>query len=108
YLTIQADPDMIQQVLINLIKNGIEAVSEEPDPMIRLYGTYDDVTVKIEVIDNGPGIIREALESIFVPFYTTKKSGSGVGLSLSRQIMQLHHGTLNVASEPGVRTVFTL
>lgn len=108
YLTIQADPDMIQQVLINLIKNGIEAVSEEPDPMIRLYGTYDDMTVKIEVIDNGPGIIREALESIFVPFYTTKKSGSGIGLSLSRQIMQLHHGTLNVASEPGVRTVFTL
>lgn len=108
YLTIQADPDMIQQVLINLIKNGIEAVSEKPDPMIRLYGAYDDMTVKIEVIDNGPGIIREALESIFVPFYTTKKSGSGIGLSLSRQIMQLHHGTLNVVSEPGVRTVFRL
>jgi signal transduction histidine kinase len=60
------------------------------------------------VSDNGPGIIREALQSIFVPFYTTKKTGSGIGLSLSRQIMQLHNGTLNVESEPGVRTVFTL
>lgn len=107
YLTIQADAEMMEQVLINLIKNGIEAVSEIPNPIIQLIGTYDD-TVKIEVIDNGPGIIREALESIFVPFYTTKKTGSGIGLSLSRQIMQMHHGTLTVESEPNVRTVFTL
>src|SRR5690606_17400623 len=108
YLTIQADQDMIEQVLINLVKNGIEAVAETPKPSIQLRGAYDEMTVKTEVCDNGPGIIREALESIFVPFYTTKKSGSGIGLSLSRQIMQLHHGTLNVESEPGVRTVFTL
>lgn len=108
YLTIQADADMIEQVLINLIKNGIEAVAETPNPHIELAGLYDETGVRIEVADNGPGIIREALESIFVPFYTTKKSGSGIGLSLSRQIMQLHNGTLNVESEPGVRTVFTL
>jgi nitrogen fixation/metabolism regulation signal transduction histidine kinase len=108
YLTIQADQEMIEQVLINLIKNGIEAVEETENPTIRLVGKYDEMAVKIEVIDNGPGIIREALESIFVPFYTTKKTGSGIGLSLSRQIMQLHHGTLTVDSEPGVRTVFTL
>ena len=108
YLTIQADQEMIEQVLINLIKNGIEAVEETENPTIRLVGKYDEMAVKIEVMDNGPGIIREALESIFVPFYTTKKTGSGIGLSLSRQIMQLHHGTLTVDSEPGVRTVFTL
>jgi len=108
YLTIQADQEMVEQVLINLIKNGIEAVEETENPTIRLVGKYDEMAVKIEVIDNGPGIIREALESIFVPFYTTKKTGSGIGLSLSRQIMQLHHGTLTVDSEPGVRTVFTL
>jgi nitrogen fixation/metabolism regulation signal transduction histidine kinase len=108
YLTIQADADMIEQVLINLIKNGIEAVTETPNPRIELAGLYDETGVRIEVADNGPGIIREALESIFVPFYTTKKTGSGIGLSLSRQIMQLHNGTLNVDSEPGVRTVFTL
>lgn len=108
YLTIQADQEMIEQVLINLIKNGIEAVSETENPAIELVGKYDEMAVKIEVTDNGPGIIREALESIFVPFYTTKRTGSGIGLSLSRQIMQIHHGHLTVDSEPGVKTTFTL
>ena len=62
----------------------------------------------IEVIDNGPGIIGEALDKVFVPFFSTKKTGSGIGLSLSRQIMQLHNGNLYVTSIPGVKTVFTL
>ncbi len=108
YLTMNADAEMIEQVLINLIKNGMEALSETPNARIKLIGTYDDSSVKIEVIDNGPGIIREAIKSIFVPFYTTKKTGSGIGLSLSRQIMQMHSGSLTVTSEPGVETVFTL
>lgn len=108
YLTIQADAEMIEQVLINLIKNGIEALGDTKDPMIKLIGTYDESAAKIQVIDNGPGIIREAIKSIFVPFYTTKKTGSGIGLSLSRQIMQMHHGSLTVDSEPNVETVFTL
>ncbi len=108
YLTMNADAEMIEQVLINLIKNGMEALSETPNSRIKLIGTYDDSSVKIEVIDNGPGIIREAIKSIFVPFYTTKKTGSGIGLSLSRQIMQMHSGSLTVTSEPGVETVFTL
>lgn len=107
YLTIQADEELIEQVIINLIKNAIEAVSETENPVIQLIAHYD-AAVKIEVIDNGPGIIREALESIFVPFYTTKRTGSGIGLSLSRQIMQMHNGTLTVDSEPGVKTIFTL
>src|SRR5690606_7114530 len=107
-ITILDDIDMMGQVLFKLVKNGIEAVAETPNPRIELAGLYDETGVRIEVSDNGPGIIREALESIFVPFYTTKKTGSGIGLSLSRQIMQLHNGTLNVESEPGVRTVFTL
>jgi two-component system nitrogen regulation sensor histidine kinase NtrY len=64
--------------------------------------------VIVEVSDNGPGIIKEALAKIFVPFFTTKKAGSGIGLSLSRQIMQMHNGTLTVESEPDVRTVFIL
>ena len=55
-----------------------------------------------------PGIIKEALEHIFVPFYTTKRTGSGIGLSLSRQIMQMHNGSITVESEPDVRTTFTL
>jgi len=108
YLTIQADVEMIEQVLINLLKNAIEALGETPDPKLELIGRYDESAVKIEVIDNGPGIIKEALEHIFVPFYTTKRTGSGIGLSLSRQIMQMHNGSITVESEPDVRTIFTL
>ncbi len=108
YLTIQADEEMIEQVLINLLKNAAEAASNTRDPQIELVGKYHGSQIKIEVTDNGTGIIPEAMENIFVPFYTTKKSGSGIGLSLSRQIMQLHNGTLTVESEPSVKTVFTL
>ncbi len=108
YLTIQADAEMIEQVLINLLKNAVEALSETEKPILRLIGRYDENVVKIEVIDNGSGIIKEAIDQIFVPFYTTKRTGSGIGLSLSRQIMQMHNGSINVESEPDVKTIFTL
>jgi two-component system, NtrC family, nitrogen regulation sensor histidine kinase NtrY len=108
YLTIQADVEMIEQVLINLLKNAIEALGETKNPVLHFIGSYDGSSIKVEVIDNGSGIIKEALEHIFVPFYTTKRSGSGIGLSLSRQIMQMHNGSITVESEPDVRTVFTL
>jgi nitrogen fixation/metabolism regulation signal transduction histidine kinase len=108
YLTIQADVEMIEQVLINLLKNAIEALGETENPTLSLTGRYSDNTIKIEVTDNGPGIIKEAREHIFVPFYTTKRTGSGIGLSLSRQIMQMHNGSLSVESEPDVKTVFTM
>lgn len=108
YLTIEADEEMIEQVLINLIKNAIEACSDTANGKIELIGKYSDENVLIEVVDNGPGIIREALDKVFVPFFTTKKSGSGIGLSLSRQIMQMHNGYLSVVSNPNVKTVFTL
>lgn len=108
HLTLQMDEELIEQVLINLLKNAIEALAGKPAATIALRGTYTGGHVIIEVEDNGPGIIREALEAIFVPFYTTKKTGSGIGLSLSRQIMHLHGGTLSAESEPDVRTVFRL
>ncbi len=108
YLTIQADLEMIEQVLINLLKNAIEALSETENPSLQLIGHYHDNAVRIEIIDNGSGIIKEALEHIFVPFYTTKRTGSGIGLSLSRQIMQMHKGSITVESEPDVMTKFTL
>jgi two-component system, NtrC family, nitrogen regulation sensor histidine kinase NtrY len=108
YLTIQADVEMIEQVLINLLKNAIEALAETPNAKLTLTGRYSENAVKIEVEDNGPGIIKEALEHIFVPFYTTKRTGSGIGLSLSRQIMQMHNGSLSVESEPNVKTIFTM
>jgi two-component system, NtrC family, nitrogen regulation sensor histidine kinase NtrY len=108
YLTIQADEEMIEQVLINLIKNAIESLENVPDGKIVLTGTVNENVVIIEVTDNGPGIIPEAIERIFIPFFTTKKSGSGIGLALSRQIMQMHNGSLTVKSEPDVKTTFTL
>jgi two-component system nitrogen regulation sensor histidine kinase NtrY len=108
FITLQIDEEMIEQVLINLVKNAIEASSQSEHPKIEMAGKILNNSVIIEVRDNGTGIIKEALNRIFVPFFTTKKTGSGIGLSLSRQIMQLHEGTLSVVSEPNVETVFTL
>lgn len=108
YITIQGDEEMIEQVLINLVKNAMEALEHVEDPRIELNGSFTDNVVQIEVIDNGSGIIPEAIERIFIPFFTTKKTGSGIGLALSRQIMQMHNGSLTVKSEPDVKTVFTL
>jgi nitrogen fixation/metabolism regulation signal transduction histidine kinase len=107
YLTIQADEEMIEQVLINLVKNAMESLGAKTGK-IELRGYHTENGVMIDVTDNGPGIIREALSRIFVPFFTTKKSGSGIGLSLSRQIMQMHNGALTVESEPDIKTVFRL
>jgi signal transduction histidine kinase len=108
YLTVQADEEMIQQILINLIKNAVESLAGSENGKIELNGKYAENALLIEVRDNGPGIIKEAIDKIFVPFFTTKKTGSGIGLSLSRQIMQMHNGNLSVISEPDVETVFTL
>src|SRR6267154_903806 len=108
YLTLQADAEMIEQVLINLVKNAMESLSQNGTGKIELSGKYDGQNILIEVADNGPGIIPEAINRIFVPFFTTKKTGSGIGLALSRQIMQMHNGSLTVQSQPEVKTVFTL
>ena len=109
-LSMQADEELIEQVLINLVKNAIEAFRQDhPGPRICINSTLNEnENVQIMVEDNGKGIIREALDQVFIPFYSTKSTGSGIGLSLSRQIMQLHNGTLTVDSEPNERTVFTL
>lgn len=105
-LTIKADSSQIQQVLINLIKNASEAFSIQTSRLITLNAYSTDSHTVIEVEDNGDGIEPEALENIFIPFYTTKKTGSGIGLSLSRQILQQHGGNLTVVSEVGKGTVF--
>lgn len=108
-LYIDADSELMEQVLINLVKNAIEAVGEKQNPEVRLTGCIDkDSQICIKVHDNGQGILPEAQERIFIPFYTTKKNGSGIGLALSRQIMQLHNGTLSVESQPDKYTEFTL
>ena len=108
-LELNIDEELIEQVLINLIKNAIEALEETEKPTVAVSAYTDaNSNIIISVRDNGPGIIREALDQIFIPFYSTKKRGSGIGLSLSRQIMQLHNGSLNVDSEPNEFTEFTL
>ena len=108
-ILIYADEKMISQVLINLVKNSREALSEKDNGRIELLaGRNKNGQVEICVKDNGPGIPKELLDEIFVPFFTTRESGSGIGLSLSRQIMRLHGGTLKVHSIPGKETVFCL
>jgi nitrogen fixation/metabolism regulation signal transduction histidine kinase len=106
-LTISADKIMIDQVIINLIKNAIQAFEEQEEKLIELKaGLNEKSRPVISVKDNGTGIDPEAMEKIFIPFFTTKKTGSGIGLSLSRQIMRQHQGTLTVKSTVGKGTEF--
>jgi two-component system nitrogen regulation sensor histidine kinase NtrY len=108
-LHIVADATLVEQVLINLVTNALEAMQHQPAPQLRLaaYAQAPHRMV-LEVTDNGTGIDTPLLDEIFVPFFTTKKAGSGIGLSLSRQIMQLHHGSIQVQSEPGRGSQFQL
>lgn len=106
-LTISADKNMIDQVIINLIKNAMQAFEDQENKLIELKAGLNEKTRPvISVRDNGSGIDPEAMEKIFIPFFTTKKTGSGIGLSLSRQIMRQHQGTLTVKSSVGKGTEF--
>lgn len=108
-MMVMADKTLIEQVLINLIKNAIQAFGEKTDKKISLYAHLNETgNVLISVKDNGTGIEPEALEKIFIPFFSTKKTGSGIGLSLSRQIMRQHEGNIAVKSEMGEGTEFVL
>ncbi|MCS3668288.1 signal transduction histidine kinase [Salinibacter ruber] len=108
-LTLTADPDLIDQALINLALNAVQAVEKQVDARIELRAYVDPQSRPvIQVRDNGPGIPGDVQEKIFVPFFTTKDDGSGIGLSLTRQIMRLHNGTISVRSTPEEGTTFTL
>ncbi len=106
-LIVNADEKLIEQVLINLIKNASEALLGCEKPKINIDTELINDRVLIKVSDNGKGISPEVLDNIFIPFFTTKEKGSGIGLSLSRQIMHLHGGNISVKSEPD-NTIFTL
>jgi two-component system, NtrC family, nitrogen regulation sensor histidine kinase NtrY len=104
-----ADENLISMVLINLIKNALEANTDNSNCIIKVWAEKGkDNHMQIFVSDNGPGISEENLDKIFIPFFTTRTNGSGIGLSLSRQIMGAHGGTLNVKSVPGAETTFSL
>ena len=108
-LSLDADTNLLEQVLINLVVNAIEAVKEKEHPKIVL-SAYMNSNKKpvIKVADNGSGMPAEILEKIFIPFFSTKKSGSGIGLSLCKQIMMLHKGNIQVQSIEGEGTAFLL
>ena len=108
-LSFEADPSLIEQVLINLIVNAIEAVKEQENPRIIL--SADSNTLKkviLKVADNGTGMPEELMDKIFIPFFSTKKNGSGIGLSLCKQIVMLHKGNIQVQSVEGKGTAFAL
>jgi nitrogen fixation/metabolism regulation signal transduction histidine kinase len=108
-LELLADEKQISQVLINLVKNAFQAIENTTEATVRITTKLDiNSRPEIKVIDNGPGIPEELMDKIFIPFFTTKKTGSGIGLSISRQIMQLHGGSLKIASIPGKVTTAAL
>lgn len=107
-LVAEVDINLIEQVLINLLVNAIEAVKEKPHPQITLSATAENNKILVKVKDNGAGIAPELIDSIFIPFFSTKKNGSGIGLSLCKQIMLLHKGNIQVQSIEGEGSVFLL
>lgn len=105
-LKLTADEKLIKQVMINLVKNSVEAINHRHgEIIIKAYNIPQNCTV-IQIFDNGSGIDELASESIFVPSFTTKENGSGIGLSISRQIVQMHHGTISMKSDPEGFTIF--
>lgn len=108
-LKILADPDLIDQVLINLLLNAIDAVKDSEKPQITIVASVNlNNRTMIEIADSGKGIPQDILDKIFMPFFTSKKTGSGIGLSLSRQIMQMHKGSISVRSKQGEGATFTM
>ena len=107
-ITVHADEEQLSQVLINLLKNAMQALEGQEDGKIRMEVDTEKNQLLIRVTDNGPGIPSDLIEDIFVPFFTTKATGSGIGLSLSRQIIRMHGGELSVASQPYRETCFTV
>ena len=105
---VKMDTKLIEQVMINLINNSIHALRGIEDPLIKLSCIVEQDKIIILVADNGKGIEEEIMNQIFIPFYTTKKSGSGIGLSLSKNILKKHGGNLLVSSQEGVSTTFSL
>lgn len=108
-LAMDVDPNLIEQVLINLIVNAIDAVKAVDQPRVILSAAISpNNKLAVKVTDNGYGMTEDVMNNIFIPFFSTKKNGSGIGLSLCKQIMMLHKGNITVQSVEGTGTVFTL
>jgi len=108
-LVLYADKKLIDQVLINLLNNSIDGLDSTAEKKIKMAAWKDkERQCMISLTDNGWGIRKEDLDNIFIPFFTKKEGGSGIGLSLVRKIMKKHNGSVQVQSEPGVSTAFSL
>jgi signal transduction histidine kinase len=99
------DREMMEQLLINLIRNAIDALPAGREGIIEVHASMEvDKSVLIRLMDNGTGIPAEILDQVFMPFYTTKEKGSGIGLSLSRRIINRHGGNIQLSSKSGKGT----
>lgn len=107
-MKILIDPDLMMQALMNLVRNALDAVADTVNPNVEIGASMSDGEAFITVADNGPGLPEMVKSNLFQPFFTTKKGGSGVGLSLSRQIARLHGGDISVSSQFNRKTIFTL
>lgn len=107
-ISIPIDLKLIEQALINLVTNSIYALEDVENPSIEISYRLDNSKLYIEVTDNGKGIDADLIDKIFVPFFTTRKNGSGIGLTITRNIMKMHYGSLEVNSVPFSQTTFSL
>jgi signal transduction histidine kinase len=108
-LTVLADEKLLVQALINIVKNSVESLSGKTDGVIDISsGITEDHRTYIAVSDNGCGIDPGDLDKVFVPFFTTKESGSGIGLSFTREVMRIHKGNIHISSKPAAGTTIHL
>ena len=107
-LEIMADKVLMEQVLINLLTKALTAMSGTDQPRLELKAHKIESRVRIQVMDNGTGIPKEKLPDIFMPFYSTKEKASGIGLSFVRQVLRLHNASIQVQSEPGKGSTFSI
>jgi signal transduction histidine kinase len=107
-LAVAGDPDLLDQAVINLVRNAADACAGMPDARVELVCRKADDQVLISIADNGAGLTETARTQLFVPFFTTKTGGSGIGLSIARQIALAHHGQLTATDRPPHGAVFVL
>jgi two-component system nitrogen regulation sensor histidine kinase NtrY len=104
-----ADPQQFEMILLNLLRNSFDSFSNvQQDKQVTIHTQRSGKRVLVKVEDNGTGISEELIDQVFVPFFSTKEQGSGIGLSLARQVMNNHEGSIQLESMPGERTTVTL